>query len=370
MSLLFLINSAIALSIAPKGPTTSHPAKNLVIENPAPSLPNSRSSIGYCSVLHDDFSSGQIDPKIWRHDVDLSGMGNWEFEMYNDYPENSFVKDSILYLKPTLTPDEIVTSGTIDFGAKCTSNFPNGCNKTANGRNIINPITSAKLTTVNSVSINRGKIEVVAKLPAGDWLWPAIWLLPRDFKYGQWPRSGEIDIMESHGNKNTEGIEGTDQFGSTLHWGPTFPLNSWNKTHSTKPKGSIDYSQDFHTYGLVWTKDEIITYVDDPANIVLRTPTVDFFKLGDFPEGTENPWTSGTSAAPFDQEFYLILNLAVGGTASFFPDCPAKPWTNDSPHAAFDFYGAKEKWFPTWSSPTDPNSSALAIKSVKMWKEC
>ena len=65
---------------------------------------------------------------------------------------------------------------------------------------VINPVMSARLTTKNSHHIQYGKVEIKAKLPRGDWLWPALWMLPVHDDYGPWPRSGEIDIMESRGN--------------------------------------------------------------------------------------------------------------------------------------------------------------------------
>jgi beta-glucanase (GH16 family) len=324
----------------------------------------------YCYVLNENFESGLIDPKVWRHDIDLSGMGNGEFQYYTDSPKNSYINNQTLFLKPTLTVDEfgqsMVNGGTLDLGKKCTSNFPYGCSKISDGQTIINPITSAKLSTINSVSINRGRVEVVAKLPTGDWLWPAIWLLPRDSVYGQWPKSGEIDIMESYGNRATlNSAYGSNMVGSTLHWGPTFPLNSWNRTHEMSSlKDNIDYAKGFHTYGLLWTRDRMITYIDDPRNIIMNIPLHDFFTLGQFPNSVPNPWTNGSKAAPFDQEFYLMINLAVGGTASYFPDGYPKPWLNSGPTPALDFWKARNQWEPTWTD------SEMAIKSVKMWKEC
>jgi beta-glucanase (GH16 family) len=71
---------------------------------------------------------------------------------------------------------------------------------------IINPVRSARLTTQGRQTLKYGKVEVVAKLPKGDWLWPAIWMMPQDSIYGVWPQSGEIDIMESRGNDPSSSI--------------------------------------------------------------------------------------------------------------------------------------------------------------------
>jgi len=82
----------------------------------------------------------------------------------------------------------------------CTGANFYGCERASDGNHYINPVMSGKLTTVNSHSMQYGRVEVRAKLPKGDWLWPAIWMLPRHNEYGEWPASGEIDIMESRGN--------------------------------------------------------------------------------------------------------------------------------------------------------------------------
>ena len=102
----------------------------------------------------------------------------------------------------------------------CTSNDWYGCERDAQYGTYINPVQSARLRTAESFSFTYGRVEVVAKLPKGDWLWPAIWLLPTDQAYGMWPASGEIDIMESHGNDPSCTSGGSNRFGSTLHWGP------------------------------------------------------------------------------------------------------------------------------------------------------
>jgi beta-glucanase (GH16 family) len=86
-------------------------------------------------------------------------------------------------------------------------------------RAIIPPVRSARLTTQGTKSIQYGRVEVTAKLPQGDWLWPAIWMMPEDSAYGPWPLSGEIDIMESRGNARGYSGHGRELFMSTLHWG-------------------------------------------------------------------------------------------------------------------------------------------------------
>lgn len=166
------------------------------------------SSQGYQLVLEDNFDS--FDLSLWQHQLTLGGGGNWEFEYYTNNRSNSYVRDSVLYLQPTLLADEIgangVASGTLNIWGStpadyCTGPSFFGCMRQGGaGGNILNPVKSASLRTVNSFFFKYGKVEVRARLPKGDWLWPAIWLLPRWNNYGNWPASGEIDLMESRGN--------------------------------------------------------------------------------------------------------------------------------------------------------------------------
>jgi beta-glucanase (GH16 family) len=214
-------------------------------------------------------------------------------------------------------------------------------------------IFSAKLTTINSFSFKYGRVEVRAKLPRGDWLWPAIWMLPATNSYGMWPASGEIDIMEGRGNVNYADEEGgLDSFGSTLHWGVDWSQNRFGLTHAVY-KHPESLSEDFHIYGLVWTAERLYTYINDPENIVYEIDLTEqpFYQRGEFAESYDNPWQySGNINAPFDQEYYLIINLAVGGTAGYFKEgVSGKPWSDKSSNSVNEFYRAKNQWFPTWT---------------------
>lgn len=151
---------------------------------------------------------------------------------------------------------------------------------------------------------------------------------------------------------------------STLHWGPNTYQNKYLlTTEQMKAQSETTWADEFHTYGLEWTKEGLRTYVDDET--ILQ---VDFDKTswqrGEFTSPTMNPWKGGDISAPFDQEFYLILNLAVGGVNGYWPEDESKPWRNDDLHAPNAFYNAKDKWLPTWG---DGNNRALAIDWVRMW---
>jgi beta-glucanase (GH16 family) len=263
----------------------------------------------------------------------MGGGGNWEFEYYVNNRSNSFVENGVLYLKPTLLEDRIgkeAVSGakptTLEiWGSQpadvCTGNAFYGCSRSSGGGNVLNPIQSARLRTATTFSFRYGRLEVEAKLPKGDWLWPAIWLLPEDQAYGLWPASGEIDLMESRGNAATYPAGGLNCFGSTLHWGPYFPDDPYQLTTAQYCSSEAGLDEEFHTYGLVWNEEEMYTYIDSESNKVLDL-SIDqsFFQRGGWSNAsTDNPWKGQPNNAPFDQKFYLIFNLAVGGTNGYFP---------------------------------------------------
>ena len=314
----------------------------------------------------------------WKHEITLGGGGNWEFQYYDNNRSNSYVKDGVLYIKPSFLVDDI-GEGSLRGGYNldvwgsspstlCTGPHFYGCFRTSGGGgNYLNPIRSARIRTAESFNFKYGRVEVKAQLPKGDWLWPAIWLLPTTNQYGAWPASGEIDIMESRGNGADYSAGGVNTFGSTLHWGPIFSENAFMKTHATKQAAlGQDFAQDFHVYGLIWNETYIGTYLDDPENTVLSVPiNQSFWQFGNWSgRDLDNPWIKGDQNAPFDQEFYLIINLAVGGTNGYFPDnLGNKTWSNSSPHAVNEFWDGRDDWQPTWNG----TGAALKIDSVKVW---
>ncbi|KAJ3257084.1 hypothetical protein HK103_004912 [Boothiomyces macroporosus] len=329
------------------------------------------SAVNYCPTFTDDFND-ILDTKVWQHDITLSGGGNWEFEYYTNNRTNSYTENGILYINPTYTADRIglgpmLNGGSLDlWNDGCTNNAFYGCSRQSNGANIINPIQSALIRTKNTVSMKYGKLEVRARLPKGDWKWPAIWLMPRDNKYGTWPVSGEIDIMEARGNGVNYPHGGYNQMGSTLHWGPDYFHNGYKLTHQTYTLPNGTFADDFHVFGLQWNSTNIVTYVDDPSNVVLSVDTKNMFQKGNF-GNVANPWPATHPSAPFDQEFYLIMNVAVGGMSDFFPADGTRPWSATTQTASLDFWNARGQWMPTW--PTD-NTGALAIDWVKVYKQC
>lgn len=277
--------AAATLAACTVAPTT--PAASTA---PAPTAPP-----GWTLVWNDEFDGTQLDRSKWDHDLGtgfwaydahvwVPGWGNRELQYYTREPENVFVKDGLLHLRAVKEARE---------GAGYTS-----------GR-----LSTRKRDGGDLFSKIYGRFEFRAKLPLGQGLWPALWLLPRDSKYGGWPASGEIDVMEARGQAPTK-VQGT------AHFDRRFAANAVASQKIFEfPQGQS--IADFHVYALEWEPGVLRWLVDGQ---VFRTQTFwwSASKLpGDPKTAGEvlNPWP-----APFDQPFYLIMNLAVGGNFLGNPD--------------------------------------------------
>ena len=221
----------------------------------------------YELVWSDEFDGNSIDGSKWSFDLgdgcqispDLCGWGNNELQYYTDRPENASVNNGILTI--TARRESPLYLGQHQY-------------------------TSTRMVTKNKGDWRYGRIDVRARLPIGQGLWPAIWMLPTDNAYGGWPRSGEIDIMENIGSE-------PERVFGTIHYGH----NGWRYTSQglVKEEGP-DFTEEFHVFSVLWNEDCIQMMVDGE---LFGEP---------FSRSTTLPTTW-----PFDQPFHLLLNVAVGG---------------------------------------------------------
>ncbi|NND97328.1 MAG: glycoside hydrolase family 16 protein [Pirellulaceae bacterium] len=213
-------------------------------------------------VWQDDFNGDSLDYCKWAVEVNAFGGGNQELQIYTDRKENVRVEGGNLVLE--LHKGKVGISGTDrDY-------------------------SSGRVRTKNRGDWKYGRIEVRAKLPVGAGVWPAIWMLPTDEKYGGWASSGEIDIMEYRGQEPNKVL-------GTLHYGGGWPDNKYTGDEFVLAEGN--FNEDFHTFAVDWREGKIQWFVDGKHY------------------QTQTKWDSagGEFPAPFDQKFHLVLNLAVGG---------------------------------------------------------
>ena len=214
-------------------------------------------------VWSDEFNGDSINTTNWAFDIGTGppypGWGNNELEYYTSRTNNAYVAGGLLHIVAQ--------------------------SESYNGSSY----TSAKLYTQGLFSQTYGRFEFRAKLPQGQGYWPALWMIPRDSVYGGWAASGEIDVMENNGDDPTTVL-------GTIHYGGQWPDQdqSYGPAYTFQAADSVT---NFHVYALEWTSNAISWYVDDQ---LYETQTYWWSSGGNYP-------------APFDQPFYLIMNLAVGG---------------------------------------------------------
>ena len=267
-------------------------------------------------VWSDEFEGDRVDPAKWdfdlgngfydyRNNVWIPGWGNEELQYYTAEPANVFVKDSLLTIRAV-------------------KESLHGCG-----------YTSARLKTKKRdgtplFSKLYGRVEFRAKVPWGKGLWPALWMLPESDAYGGWAASGEIDLMEIVGEKPHEVL-------NSLHYGSGYPKRTLHTNVHPLPGGSS--VSDWHVYAVEWEPGEIRFYVDAE-----HTATESFWwscsKTRDG-AGLEAKRASDLNAwpAPYDQPFYLLMNVAVGGN---FPGAP-NPETRFPAELVVDYVRVYEK---------------------------
>ncbi len=224
---------------------------------------------GYSLVWEDNFDGSSLNRNDWNVELHEPGWVNEELQEYVDSEENIFFENGNLVIRPVKS----TVNGKIHY-------------------------TSGRISTQNKRDFTYGVFEARLKVPEGNGFLPAFWLMATDENiYGQWPRCGEIDIMEVHGSD-------TKTTYATIHYG-----NPHRQSQATKTLDNGTFADGFHTYAVKWEPGEISWYVD--GFLIHR----------------ENDWYSVTEGqgeitypAPFDQPFYIILNLAVGGSWVGYPD--------------------------------------------------
>lgn len=341
----------------------------------------------YCLVLDDNFAT--FKDSVWSHEVAIGGFGYGSFDWTTNDSSNSYISSSGLHIVPTLTSEtttitaqQIYNGYTLDLTAdkSCTLPDKTQCIRHSDAANgtIINPVRSARLTTAGKVSIQYGRVEVVAKMPKGDWLWPSIWMYPEQETYGPWPQSGEIDIAQLRGNPAASYPNGRDTLSSALHWGLTLDLDQSARTSESFTLRRQDLSAGFHTYGFEWSETRMFTWIDDRVHQVLSTgfgaSRGTMYQRGGFSSMwssaglPQNIWAkSGSYNTPFDHPFHLIINVAVGASNGFFPNGQGgKPWIDGGATSMLNFWLANGTWLPTWGSGED---RGMTVKSVKMWQQ-
>ncbi len=223
---------------------------------------------GYTLAWADEFNGTSLNTTDWSFEngdgcPGNCGWGNNELEYYTERPENLFFQDGKMIIEARK------------------ENYAAG-----------KPYTSSKILTRGKKVFKFGRIDIRAKLPKGKGIWPAFWMLPQSNVFGGWPKSGELDIMEMIGHQPATTY-------GTLHFGPG-PGSTQLGGNYTLPSGI--FNDQFHVFSVEWKLNEIKWLID---GVVYSTHTSAEF---------------GANNYPFNEDFFLIVNMAVGGNWPGNPD--------------------------------------------------
>ena len=218
---------------------------------------------GYTLKWNDEFNGTSIDQNNWGYDLGASGWGNNELQNYTSLNANSYIANGSLVIEAIKGPN---------------GNY-----------------TSARMITKGKRTFQYGRIDIRAKLPKGQGIWPALWMLGTNIDNVGWPACGEIDIMEYLGHQ-TSTVHGT------AHWGAQGSTSSQSSS-SRFDLTSGNFYEKFHVFSIIWEANRIRWYMDDQLFHTVTTTT-----------------TNGAANWRFNQEFFFIFNIAVGGNWPGYPD--------------------------------------------------
>lgn len=219
----------------------------------------------YKLVFSDEFDGDSLNEEYWSYqegtgsEYGLYGWGNQEAQSYKK--ENVTVKD-----------------GNLIITAK---------KEYADGKSY----TSGRIRSYNKIFKTYGRLDARMSLPTHSGLWPAFWLLPNNSNYGYWPNSGEIDIMEARGRI-------TNEVSAAVHMANQYNQHTYQTQRYVLNAG--DYISNYHIYSLIWEKNDLTFLVDDVVFMHLKQKTLTNYE--------------GNEGQPFDTDFYILFNLAVGGS--------------------------------------------------------
>ncbi|XP_038223248.1 beta-1,3-glucan-binding protein-like [Zerene cesonia] len=310
-------------------------------------------------LLFEDTFDGDLDKgRIWTPEIKMPGAPDYPFNVYL-YDTNVRTDSGKLVIEPMTLESKYGDGfiwGSLDLTLKCTGKIGSReCYREAFGPEILPPIITGKINSKKRFGFKYGKVEVVAKVPLGDWLIPEIQLEPLYNDYGRRQyASGLLRIAM---------VKGNVEFAKKLTGGPIMSDEDPFRSMFLKEKVGYDnWNKEYHNYTLVWKPDSIELYVNGDKYGEVDAGEGFYQEAAKHHVEAATRWLQGSAMAPFDEMFYISLGLRVGGIHDF-ADSPNKPWRNRSTRAMLQFWQSRDQWFPTWFADT----SALRVDSVRVY---
>lgn len=334
--------STIPSCSTPKPPTTIIDEKPSSCFKPSKSVINDlRVACAGDVIFEDDFSGKILDAGKWRMERRFPDGPDDEFNIYLDNTEALSLVNGTAIIKPIILNDvygdDAISKG-LDFAFDCTGEFnTSGCKRAANVDNILPPFITAQFSTINSFKFKYGRVEVRAKLPSGDWVFPQIFLNPVEQEYGERNyESGQLRVVQSLGEckiKNSAIMYSREPFRSA-------------KSCVTRCAKNGDWHNQFHNFTMIWLPDSI-KFLADGDELCSVDQGEGLYSI--LTDGKELPHKEilrrlgDTPFAPFDKDFYITLGYGIGGVNDFAEE-GRKPWRNDDSRKLKKFWRNAKKY--------------------------
>lgn len=283
----------------------------------------------------------------WKVIESFPSVPSYEFVVYMNNEDNVRVSDGSLHIKPILTNDKygenFVRDGNLTL-TRCTDAIDQ-CNRRPVAWNILPPVISGRLNTEDSFVFQYGRIQVRAKLPRGDWIYPLINLETADTDK-QSTLHCDLIVAYSAGNPSLSTKDGNDISGRVLMGGGhaiNVKQHQDNLYNLPRKTSNSLWSDGYHVFELEWRRGQATLKVDGEQ------------------------YAEQTLPALYEAPVYINIGLAVGGLTTFPDECVSsnyrKPWENSEPKAMNNFYLAREKWQNSWNN----RDTGLHIDYIKVW---
>ncbi|XP_022904413.2 beta-1,3-glucan-binding protein-like [Onthophagus taurus] len=334
----------------PSTTTTPKPTTPSICNETPTKINNGASTCSGKLIFSEDFN----DLDKWQSEVRIAGEPDFEFVTYVNDQDNLYLKDGVCVFHPIFADDKYgngyVRNALLDLNINCTAFNEYDCKRRPIGSNILPPVFSSRINSKPTFSFLYGKVEIKAKLPKGNWIYPQLYLTPKRFFYGSGYNSGEMRVAYTLGNMNLNNelsgglILGDDESGRN------YAIRKYSKNEN--------WSENFHVFGLEWRPDRVSLSVDGiPYGNIYPPPS----GFGDvYKSDSSEKWKQGDVLAPFDQEMIITLGVGVGGHG--IPEVEGKPYKNQDAKEMLNFYLNKNTYLQSWQEGND-----LKVDYVKVY---
>ncbi|XP_054087138.1 gram-negative bacteria-binding protein 3-like [Zeugodacus cucurbitae] len=308
-------------------------------------------------IFVDNFSGTQLNKEQWTVEERFATKPDEEFVLYLNVSEVLQVKNGMVRIYPELTARHFAQHDhplqiKHDIGSRCTGRANSEeCVRDGSATNYLSipPFIAAQFSTKGHFSFKYGRVEIRAKLPRANWVFPQLWLQPVNEKYGGVDyQSGQMRIAFSYVNDTQMQLFGGLIVNANSNW-------RWKKLCKFPNAHQHDLGNNFHLYSLIWTEQSISVAVDNVEYCNFNpdiSGTLANLNEDDEELPNRDSLKKGSKLAPFDQEFYITLGYGIGGLNDFKEGLygwqPEKPWKNADPHAMDTLLKEAETNFNQW----------------------